>query len=189
MATMTVAEVLKDISAPRKDDNTFQYKKFNKKSFNKLMTAIANDVEFTTEVVSSSKGEIKSKEELKVTEGFRKWVQKVIETAGIDPKESAFVLSNDFQFKDCDGLYEFFATVVWEFLNSGNKFSFIDKEDFNGSLYIKEVPETTVVKKDAKNPITGEILGDFETNTKAHKTLAVKSTCPKWLKSRIKITE
>ena len=188
MAKMTVAEVLKDISAPKKDNGDMQYKKFNKKSFNKLMTAIANDVDFTTQVVSSSKGEIKSKEELRVTEGFRKWVQGVVEAAGIDPKESGFVLSDDFEIKNTDGLYEFFVTVVWEFLQSGNRFSLIDKEDFSGSLYLKNVPETTVVKKDAKNPITGEVLGDFETKTQAHKTLAVKSSCPKWLKSRMKIS-
>ena len=186
---MTVAEVLKDISAPRKENGNQQLKKFNKKTFNKLMTAIANDVDFTTQVVTSSKGEIKNKEDLKVTEGFRKWVQKVVETAGIDPKESAFVLSSDFQIKDCDGLYEFFATVVWEYLQSGNRFALIDKEDFSGSLYLKEVPESTVIKKDARHPITGENLGDFETKTEAHRTLAVKSSCPKWLKTRMKITE
>ena len=189
MAVQTVAEVLNEIAAPVKENGEKQLKKFNKKTFNKLMTAIANDIDFTTEVVTSSKGEIKSKEQLKVTEGFRKWVQKVVEAAGIDPKESAFVLSDDFKIKDTDGLYEFFAAVVWEFLDSGNRFNLLDKEDFNGSLYLKEQKESSVLKKDVKHPISGEVLGDFITTTKAHKTLGVKSTCPKWLKDRIKVEE
>ena len=80
----SVAEVLESIrpTPAVKENGKANLNRFSKKSFNALLTAMANDPEFTTDFAVSSKGELKSVDQIKVTEGFRKWLKMVVEVAG-----------------------------------------------------------------------------------------------------------
>lgn len=183
----TVAEVLQEISPAVKEDGTRPKGRFSKKNFNTLMKAMLNDPEFTVKVADIKKGEVANVEEIMVTKNFRKWVQRTLEEAGFDRSESVRVLDKEFSFPNVDGLYEFFAAALYEYINAGNQFDLLTTDDFRGSVYLKEVPET-VTTKSAKNVQTGEDLGVFETTKKKHRELAVKSGCPDWLKSRKKVS-
>lgn len=185
---LSVAEVLNNIkpNPEVKENGKRNLARFSQKSFNDLMRAMLNDTDFTTKVALTSKGELKSVEEIKVTEGFRKFLQKVLEKAGIDKNESAIVLTKDFTFDNVDGLYEFFATAMYEYMCEGaHRFDLLPKEDFKASIGMKYVDAKTK-KGTLLNPSTGETLGTYQTDMKPHWEATVKSGCPNWMKTRLK---
>ena len=183
----TVAAVLESIrpNPAVKDNGKMNHNRFSKKAFNELLTAMVNDPEFTTDFAVSAKGELKSVEEIRVTEGFRKWLQKVVEIAGIDKAESAVVLSKDFVIPNMDGLYELFTTAMYEYMKNGSRFDMIPKKDFKASFAMnKKAPKTETGT--LLNPSTGEVLGTYSTDMAEHWEAAVKSSCPNWMKKRMK---
>ena len=109
---VSVKEVLEEMSASRKKDGKFNYNRFNKKNFEKLMKAMLNDPNFKTEVAHVKKGELDSVEEIEVSKNFRKFCQRIIEKSGVDKKESERILTDEFMFDNVSGLYEFFATAM-----------------------------------------------------------------------------
>lgn len=180
MAKESVKEVLEDIQQKGKGPN-----RFSKKQFNRLMKAILNDPSFTTKVAKVQNKELVEVEEIAVSDGFRKFLKKVLEKAGIDKNESEIVLKDSFTIENVDGLYEFFTTAMYEYMDAGNKFDFLPKEDFRGSLYIKSIGEKKKTRS-VRNPQTKESMGDYEFTTQAHRELGASSPCPDYLKSKKK---
>ena len=183
---MTVEEALATMQAKTNAKGEKVLNRFNKKNFNILMTAIANDVDFT-EKVAKKTGDTYELEDVMVTKAFRKWCKKLVEKAGIDSQESDIVMSPEFKIDDCEALYDFFAAALYEYMDAGNKFDLPNKEDFQGSFYLNEIGET-VKEYEARNPASGEIIGKFEGKTKKHKEAKVKSTAPAWLSSKRKLS-
>lgn len=182
---ISVDEVLKEMTATRNEKGNFNYNRFNKKNFEKLMKTMLNDPNFKTEVAHVKKGELESVEEIEVSKGFRKFCQHIIEKSGVDKQESERILSEEFTFDNVSGLYEFFATAIYLYIEQGNKFDFIPKKDFKGSIYIKDVDKSSKTTS-AYSPQTRDYLGDFEITKDKHKVLVVKSSCPAYLKKRTK---
>lgn len=186
MAHLTVNEVLAEISAQRKEDGKMEIRQFSKKNFEKLLKAMLNDVDFKTTVAKIKNKEVSSVEEIEVTKNFRKFCKKIIEKAGVDKAESERILTSEFTIDNVDGLYEFMATAIYLYIENGNKFDFLPKDDFKGSIFIKEVDES-VEEKEAFNPKTRESLGKYKTTKAKHKQLGVKTGCPDWKKNRIRL--
>lgn len=182
MSKMTVKEALESMTAENGKN------RFNKKNFNILMTAMANDPEFVTRIVKVKNGEIDTVENIMVSKGFREFCKKIAEKSGVDKTESARILTDSFEFttSDLTGLYEFFVTAVYEYMSAGNTFDFMPTEDFKASISIKDVPEK-VVTAEAFSPKDRTSLGVYETTKKKHKELVAKSTCPVFLKNRKKV--
>ena len=178
----TVNEVLQTMT------NETGKNRFNKKNFTTLMTALANDTDFITRVAKVRNSEIDVIEKITVSKGFREFCKKILEKAGLDKNESVIALSDSFEFTNSDfnGFYEFIETAIYEYMNSGNTFEFLPREDFKGSISIKDVPEKTTVAE-AFSPKDRTSLGTYETTKKRHKELVAKSSCPVWLKDRKKV--
>lgn len=186
MKIMTVEEALASMKAKTNENGEPVINRFNKKNFNLLMVAMANDQEFKHEYVKVKKGEIDDVEEIMVTKGFRKWCQRLVEKAGVDKAESERVLSPDFKIDNMDGLYEFFATALYKYIEAGNRFDLIPTKEFKGGISLAEVAESTK-ETDAFSPKDRTYLGRYKTTTKKHKKLMVKSSCPSFLKERMKV--
>lgn len=183
---LTVQEALASMQAKTNEKGKKVINRFNKKNFTTLMTALANDLDFKAEVAKVKKGELDSVEEVMVTKEFRKWCKKLIEKAGVDKSESERVLSPDFEIDNMEGLYEFFATALYQYMDAGNQFDLLPTKDFKGGFQLKEVDEKTTVS-DAYTPgKEGErtYIGTFKTTKKKHKEVVAKSSCPAFLKSR-----
>ncbi len=178
MAVETVGEVLAEIKQKGSTPN-----RFSKKAFNRLVKAMVNDPTFTEAVAESSGEELIKVTDVAVSEGFRKFLKKVLEKAGMDKKDSEVVLGKDFTIDNVDGLYEFFSAALYEYMNAGNRFDLLQKENFKGSLYLANVEAGSRVSK-VRNPTTNEFMGDFEFSHQAYQTLKVTSPCPKYLKSK-----
>lgn len=183
---LTVEEAIAQIKSKTNGNGKEVINRFSKKNFNTLLLALANDIEFKEQVAKVKGGELVELEDVMVTKDFRKWLQRIVESAGVDKAESAKVLTADFTIDNVDGLYEFMAAAVWEYVDAGNQFDLLPTKDFKGGIQRKHVDEKSK-KSDAKNPHTGEFLGTFETTTKAHKELKVKTSCPAFLKDKKRV--
>jgi hypothetical protein len=147
------------------------------------MKAIVNDTSFKAKVAQASGNELLRVEEIAVTEDFRKFLKKVLEKAGMDKKDSEVVLGEDFTIENVDGLYEFFVECMYQYMNAGNQFNLLPKEDFRGSLYLKKIEAGSRIAS-VRNPQTNEDMGEFEFSHEAYTSLAASSPCPEYLKSK-----
>ena len=188
-ARLTVEEVLAQMEAKRDDEGNIKtFNQFNKKNFTKLLKAMMNDPSLTTQVAKVTKGQLESVEEIAVGSDFRNWCRKLVEKAGVDPNESQVVMTKDFQIDSADGLYEFFATAVWLYMEKGNLFQLLPKEDCKAASFgVKKVKANKTVRA-TRNPITGEDNGTFEFSEEDHREMFVKNAgCPDYLKQRKKV--
>lgn len=183
----TVEEVLADIACTIDDDGKKKLNRFNRKNFDKLLTAAASDPNFTANVAQIKKKEFTGYEEIAVGSAFRKWVRSLLEKAGIDSSESAVVENADFPIGNMSWMYDMFAEVLWLYMNAGNKFDLPKKEGFEATLSLKDV-EKTITESESRQP-GGESLGVYETTKETHQVLTVKSKCPAYLTSRRKVRD
>lgn len=182
---MSVEEALASMTAKTKPDGTKVINRFNKKNFNLLMLAMANDPEFKVQVANVKNGNL-DLEDVMVTKEFRKWCKKLVEKVGVDPMESERVMTKDFVIDNMEGLYDFFSAALYEYMNAGNRFDLPSREDFKGGFILADVEESTKVA-DAFNPDGHQYIGTFETKKKKHKILKAKSSCPTYLSEKRKI--
>lgn len=184
---MTVEEALASMQAKTNAKGEKVLNRFNKRNFNSLMVALANDVDFTTKVAKVKKGSDDVElEDIMVTKEFRKWCKKLVEQMGVDSSESSKILTADFEITNMDGIYEFFTTALYMYMDAGNRFDLPQKEDFKGGFYLKEVAEVTKVQ-DTYNPADHSFLGTIEVTKKKHKEVKAKSSCPSYLTKKRKV--
>ena len=181
MARESVNDVLTSIAAKINENGKKKLNQFNRANFDRLLNAAASDPNFASQVAIIKKGEFQGYKEVACGKEFRKWMRSLVERAGIDRSESGIVESPDFPVGNVSWMYDMFAEVLWLYLED-NKFSLPKKEDFDATLALKEVDQTTKTAEMRKPG--GESLGTFETTKKAHKVLSVKSSCPKYLVER-----
>lgn len=181
----SVAEAIADMSAKKNAKGNKVMNRFNKKNFSNLMVAMANESDFQEKIVKMHGG-IKTYEDVMVSKGFRKWCKHLLEKAGMDKNESEWVYSDEFKIDNADGLYEFFAAALYEYMAAGNRFDMFSKDDFQASLEIRDIPESKKTR-DARSPQTGENLGTFEIKKKKHRELKAKSPCPSYLTDKRKV--
>nr|DAS58629.1 MAG TPA: hypothetical protein [Caudoviricetes sp.] len=186
MAKLKLADVLATMTAEEKNGKIVT-NRYNKKNFEKVLTAITSDPEFKFQVNRISKGELTSVEEIAVGENFRTWCRKLVEAAGVDKNDSAAVMSEDFDIPSMNDWADFIAAAMLTYMDAGNEFSFPSHGDIIPmTLSVQKVPKTKK-EKDARNPKTGENLGTFEYETAAHKAGKVKSKVPDYLKKKVKL--
>lgn len=179
MANKTFNEVFEEIRASLTVSKKGKpVKSFSRADFDKLAKAFLNTPDYTIQAAIVKDGQLSSKE-IKPVELFRGMIQRILIEFGVDKQEAAKVM-NETEFKNVDGLYEVVSELIYQYMNAGKKFDFISREDFTGSLSLKEITETISTHKDIR---TGE---EFKVEKKAHKLLEKKSKCPKWLKKRQK---
>lgn len=183
---MSVKETLKEMEGKTGKNGKMINNRFSKKNFNKLLKAMMNDTDFSIKVPVVKAGVVDHYEEVMVNENFRKFLKKVLEKAGVDKKESSVVMDESFTIDNVDGFYEFIVTAIYEYMGAGNKFDFIPREDFKGSVSLKKNPKKTK-RSHAKNPRDGKDLGEFEYTNEEYTSLVASSPCPDYLKKRKKV--
>lgn len=185
LADEVVRERMKDMLDEAYVNDTKKKNRFNREVFNKFLVTAASDPNFTAYVARIRKGEFQGYQDIAVGKEFRKWMRNLVEKAGVDPVESVIVENEDFPIGKMDWMYDFFAEVLWLYLQT-YRFELPKKEGFEAILELRDVPGGTKVSK-SKKPGTSEVIGTFEITKQPHKTLAVKSRCPSYLTSRRKV--
>lgn len=176
----TFAEVYEEVKNGVTTTKTGKVKKtFSRSDFDKLLKAFLNDYGYTTTTAGLKDGKVVTTD-LTPVKNFRDTViTKLLVDAGHDKAEAAKIAA-EYEFTNVTGLYEIMSEIIYQYMSAGKKFNFIPKEDFAGSLTIKEVPETV---SEHSRPGKPE-LGKTKTKTKAHKVLDKKSKAPSWLKAK-----
>jgi hypothetical protein len=177
---MTVKEVLKEITAPEGKTN-----RFSKEKYLKLLTAMANDPDWEDELAEVKNGELVDNKISKPGSEFRVWLKHIIEKAGIDKNESDIVLDPSFKIDNMDGMYDLFESSLHHFTKSGNAFNMRARKNSAGSIIQKKHSKATKHTK-ARNPQTGEDLGEFDITTEEYYSYETKSSAPDYLKTRKK---
>ena len=107
---------------------------------------------------------------------------KILLDFGVDKQEAERILTNDYQFKNLDALYEVSSELILNYAGTGKKFNFITKPDLEVSLLIDEYEEC--VKLNKRPGATDEEAK--EVKYQKHRRAKVSSTCPDWLKNIVK---
>ena len=154
---------------------------FSRELFNELTLAYMNDVDNVTTIAKTKNGEMVT-EEINVPQNFRKMIMKILLDFGVDKQEAERIMTNDYQFKNLDALYEVSSELILNYAGTGKKFNFITKPDLEVSLLIDEYEEC--VKLNKRPGATDEEAK--EVRYQKHKRAKVSSTCPDWLKSIVK---
>lgn len=158
---------------------------FSRSDFDKLSTALVNDVDYTITTVSTKGGDIVENVTTPVKE-FRSDIKKVLSDFGVDKQEAERVMTADYQFPTMKGLYGVVSACITEYCGAGKKFDFPTQRDLKASITMENVPKT---KKEYKSIQTLSGNGPqetFEVETEAHRVLKSSSKAPKWLKKKCK---
>lgn len=176
----TFSEVFDEIKAAVKTTKTGkQQKSFSRSDFNKLTKAYLN-----TPGLAIQKAVAKGDDEYEVQEifpvlEFRKMLQVILKDFGVDKQESEKILTDAYQIRNADSMYDLLSGVLYSYLDAGKKFDFHTLPDFKGSISLLEMAETVT---EQRNIQTGET---FKMNKKQHKVVKTQSKAPKWLKTRV----
>jgi hypothetical protein len=153
-------------------------KSFSRSDFDKMAKAFVNEVDYKIEAASFKGGEV-VKKEIEPVKALRGMIQRILLDFGVDKQEAARVMDQAYEIRNVDGIYELCSELVFQYMKAGKKFDFITREDFVGSVLLKEVEAGKSKHKDIR---TGE---EFEVEKAAHFVIDKKSKAPKWLKKRI----
>ena len=150
---------------------------FSRKFYDDVAGAILNDPDYETtefKVRNGKPTEIKSKP----SRAFReKLLLPIAKGFGVDEADAnKFCENYKFTPTQANTIYDLMSAINWEYMNCGKILRLPSKKDFTGSIFIKDVPESTFVQ-----PKTGK-----KTKSKAHRALGKKSSTPAWCKESVK---
>lgn len=146
---------------------------FSRTDFDRLAKAYVNETGYTAKVYGKD-----GVAEVETVKALRGMIKRILKDFGVDEQEAAKIMTDEYQIRNVDGIYELCSELVYNYLDAGKKFSFLAKEDFEGSLVLESVEESESITKGV-----GEGAPEFLVKKKAHKKIKAKSGCPKWLKT------
>lgn len=179
MSKKSFNEKLKEIveSTAKKTKGGFMKPTFSRRMYTKVNTALVNDPDYTFETYQIKNGEpvknvIKPAEELR-----EKFLGRILADAKMDKNDIAkFVKDYEFTESQIEPLYDVATATMMEYMNAGKTFRFPSTKDFNASISIRNV-EPSVYENKTRG---------IKVKRGAHKSLVKKSSCPAWLKQKVK---
>lgn len=156
---------------------------FSKDSFEDLALAFANERKREFGYAKFKNGELTVEKETPAA-FFEKLIYEVLVAHGHD-KQEASAAAQEYQFKSFSGAYNAFSEIIFSWMETGKSFAFPTKEDFKGSINIRE-REESISEHKVSEKISGVAGGKIvKKKKKKHRTLERKSGAPAWLKADI----
>lgn len=148
---------------------------FSRNDFNKLVNAYLNDINYSMDTVVVHDGKTEGRSAAVPKEFREKFIKPILVDFGV-PKQEAENIVNNYAFKHAqtDCLYDLIMDIIYQYMETGKKLNFPNREDFTGSIRLKEVDGGVTVNRDGKKTKRGK-----------HKTLVKKSSCPSWLRNAL----
>jgi hypothetical protein len=166
------------------EENVSTKKTFNESYFNTLTTALVNDPDYELNEVVMRKGELTPVTSTPVADFRKAVIGGIAKAAGADAAEQEKLIA-EHQFGNIPW-YPVVSEAITNYLSvdkesgASKKFTFVPKEDFQGSIELKEVPATI---KEVRAP--GSTEPAKKQRQAAHTRLKANSTCPDNLKENI----
>ena len=153
---------------------------FSKPKFSELTRNLLNDPDYEVELVKFKDNELTVEKSQPVKEFRKQMLEKVLTDNGID-KQAAADAAAKYQYsaKQADTIYPLVSEDIERYMRLGYTFKFGDKEDFNGSVYMRHVDG---YEKTFRDPSSGK---EVPTKIDDHKVLVKKGGAPRNCKHRI----
>ena len=153
---------------------------FSKETFLELSKAYLNDVGNITHMIKTKNDGIEEIE-VNVVDDYRKMIEKILVDFGVDKQEASKIRTNDYQFTNVDALYPLCSELIYNYIDTGKKFTMLPKRDCTASFTLNEFEEEIKMNK-----APGSDAEPKPTKYGRHKKIKVESNCPGWLKETIK---
>ena len=151
---------------------------FSEATFNKLTSAMANEVNYEVQVRKGVQDGKAVVETIKPVQEFRKKViGGIAAQAGVDKDETEKLIS-EFKFSADTPWYPIVSESITNMMESGKSFASLPKADMNATFTMEDVPETIKMNgapgapESEKKPVVYA----------AHRRIKCNSTCPKYLR-------
>ena len=145
-----------------------------------LSKAYLNDVNNVAHTIKNKGDEIEESE-VAVVDEYRKMIEKILVDFGVDKQEAAKIRTNDYQFTNVDALYPLCSELIYNYIDTGKKFTMLPKYDCVASFTLNEYDEEIKMNK-----APGSDSEPKPTKYGKHKKIKVDSNCPGWLKHAVK---
>lgn len=153
-------------------------KTFSESTFNKLTSAMLNEVGYEAKTVKRTKdGEVKE-EIIKPVDEFRsKVIGTIAKQAGVD-KDETEKLIKEYKFPADTSWYPIVSESLTNSMEAGKSFVTLSKDDMVASLSMETIPEQVKMNgapgapESEKKPV---VYGE-------HRRIKCSSGCPKWLR-------
>jgi hypothetical protein len=176
-------EIKSKVSVSNKGGSPRPVKSWSRSDFDRLAKALVNDVNYTIDSVTIKNGK-PEKKEIKPVQLYRNAIRQILIDFGVDKEEAKRIMDESYEIRSVDGLYELASEIIYKYIEAGKKFDFIPRQDFVGSLTLREIGETVTEHKTiSKN---GEPAKTIKVKKQKHKQLEKKSKAPRWLKTHLK---
>ena len=153
---------------------------FSKETFLELSKAYLNDVNNVAKTIKV-KGDKIEESEISVVDDYRKMIEKILIDFGVDKQEASKIRTNEYQFTNVDALYPLCSELIYNYIDTGKKFTMLQKYDCVASFTLNEYDEEVKMNK-----APGSDADPKPTKYGKHKKVKVDSNCPAWLKETIK---
>lgn len=172
-------ETFEEIKSTAASKNTT----FSRSDFDKLAKAYLNDVDY---VADNCKADAEAEggftvEKIEAVKLFRGMIKRILKDFGVEEQEAQRVMTDAYQIKNVDGIYELTSELIYQYTNAGKKYLFLTKEDFQGGLILENEEEEIDVPTKGVGA-NSEVK--YLRSKKAHKKMKSKSSTPSWLISK-----
>lgn len=174
MSKKTFAELKAELTASAEKSSVF-----SKSKFEELALAFANERENEFGYAKIKDGELVV-ENAKPAKFFEKLIYEVLVSNGHDKQEAENIAAN-YKFKNFDGAYLALAEILFSYIETGKSFRLPDREDFTGSIYLRNREESVTEHTNPQDKNAPKI----KVKKKKHRTVETKSSAPDWLKAHI----
>lgn len=147
---------------------------FSEAAFNSLATALMNDPEYEDVSIGVKDGKPVNNTSKPVADLRKVMIGSVLKGAGVDAAETASLVATH-EFPTLP-MYGYTAALLEHFTDTGKGFTFPKRDDFECTLRMETIPETTKIT--AAPGKKGEERKTFTQVYGQHRRMKVKSSCP-----------
>lgn len=153
---------------------------FSKAKFAEVTKAMLNDPDYEAEIMRFKDNEAIVEKSQPVKEFRKQMLERVLIENGIDKQAAATAASKyEYSTKQAESIYPLIAEDIEKYMRLGYTFKFGDKEDFNGSIYMRHIDG---YEKTFRDPSSGK---EVPTKIDDHKVLVKKGGAPRNCKHRL----
>lgn len=179
MSKMSFSQKLKEIveATAKKTKGGKMKPTFSRRMYTKVNTALLNDPDYEMDTIQIKNGKPEKKPVKPSLEFREKFLGRILADAKMDKVDIAKMVKDyEFTESEVETLYDVNTAAMMEFMNAGKTFRFPSTKDFNANISIKNV-KPSVYENKARG---------IKVKRAAHKSLVKKSSCPAWLKEKVK---
>lgn len=170
----------KENDAKKKEKKVKTALPFSRSKKAALTQALLNDPDYEAEVIKFKDGDFVTQKIKPVSEFRHQFIEKVLTDHGIDKQEAANAAKKyKYSLKQAEAIYPVVSEDVENYIRLGFTYRFLDKKDFSGAVYMRDIPGGT---KSYRDPSTGK---EVKSKIDPHKVIVKKGGAPRICKHKL----